>query len=178
MITTADAPSTSSSAGRYVTGGLLALAALLAAFGAWNWWQHEPAFVGSHSVSMPAEVGETIVFGLTSPLRPVEIDRTSVQFSEGSALATTEVLVCTDGDVSTGIGTMRLSDVGGYCSELRLADGVALDPAEPGPGRYLLLAVTPLEAGTVQIDGVEVSYQERWRTHTERVAPTIEVNAG
>jgi hypothetical protein len=175
MTTTADAPTTTARYG-YISAGLLGVVVFLFGFGAYQWWHHEHAFAYGNLIGMPTGVGETIALGMGGPTREIHIERAEAHLAEGSALATIEVVVCTHGPTS-GVGSMRYEEIGGYCSALVPAEDTTLRPYNPQAYEDLVLLVTPLETGTVLVDGVDVHYREGWRNHSERTGVDAEVHA-
>jgi hypothetical protein len=172
---TAEAPARRVPTATRVAIGLLGVACVLTGVIAWTPFRHDPAFTYGNGIGTPpAQVGETWAIGMGTPSRDIVIDGADVQLAEGSALASLDVVVCTHG-INSGVSAQRLDQLGGYCSAIVPDEGATLRTHNRQAFESLLLLVTPLEVGTVTVEGVDVHYRDGWLDRVERSGVRAEV---
>lgn len=140
------------------TVGIALVSVLIAGTG---WWAtHDHRFSGISSyVIVPAHVGQPVAFGMSASPDggPVTLQDVRALVREGSARARVEVVLCPGG---WGIGASR-DPVSTLCSERPRLHGARYSGLADGSA--LLVVVTALQPGDVDVDGVQVRYRDGWR---------------
>ena len=177
MTTTSEAPAATARPRSRRSLVATALVPVLA-LGAGAWWVTHPsdAFRQQGStMALPVAVGETGLAGLfVGAGREVTLRDVRPVLTTNTADATVRVVLCQP--VADLIGSGR-GTVESACSRVLPLEGAALSGERAGRP-YLLVAITPKRAGTVVVDGVEISYRDGVRRGTETAGVTVKVDAG
>lgn len=164
--------------------GSFVLVALLGVIG-WE-WRHPTAFStyeGGTTIELkrPQPDG-SLYFGMTwsgGAGGAVQVKAAEPAVTENSSEAAIEVLICrvrpgTDGSL---IGSASESEIDATCD---LQPLTALELNLPGtpPPTQLILKVTPRQAGRVLVQGIDLTYEQGWRSGTHRVGEGVDVRVG
>ena len=170
----ADTRSTTVSTARARTG--LTLLVATAAVAAFCVWVTHPNAVGAYGneQGMRLEVGETVLVDAGIYSRhveddprhgmPITVHSAVARISENTADADIELVLCRhSGDGTDIIGSIMAEDVSSYCLE-ELPIGGAHE-SFPSTAQ-LLFRITPRQPGTVQIEGIDLTYRDGIRRGT------------
>lgn len=150
--------------GLVLVGGLLL---------AGRWWTAPDLFLdsGAGMRDSPRPVQRAaLVVGVTAPdvepeNEPAELvftDTASVEFAMNTAQSSAEVAVCRATSRESLIGSVRLGDLDKYCEEVvPVEDGVRMTQGRWNAEHreYLIVTLTPTQAGETRLTGVSVSYR-------------------
>ena len=145
-------------------------------------WRHPTVLADEQRrVGASTAPGEPVYVGLTFPGErddAVEIDHAEVDDAPGGI--DVAFWVCTIADPELGaIGAAHEDDVDETCSTLEPAEGATLSLGTD-PRQQLLLAVTPVTRGLVEVEitGVDVTYSHGWQHGTQRLGSEVSVRSG
>lgn len=98
-------------------------------------------------------------------------------FANGSVPAAEAVTACRPKGGPDALGPRQpgplQGDLTDYCSQINRVDG--LDLGSLARGDILVLSVTTLSTGPVEINGVDLTYEQGRRRGSQRVGPTVEI---
>lgn len=145
-------------------------------------WRHPGIFPaqGGYGIDMERASGTTLI-----GLGPIDLDGVSprtitlhaVEASvvDDSGDAAVRFLKCHPRSTEqSSLGTGNLRQAAELCDLTEVTDGTRLVLADEGQD-FLLLQVRLARAGTLEVEGYEVTYSSGWRTGTQLTGPDIKV---
>jgi len=140
-----------------------------AAVAAW-WMTHPEGFARGGSFDAETPAGQPMFIGVLGPssdsARTLRLSDVNARVSEAPSGTEATVLICRGGAIGT------TSDASAFCAELVEAKGETFYYGDRTM-EQLVLRITAPSAGTVEVDGVSVTFREGLQFGTETVGPHV-----